>query len=335
MENINRENQLIVKYLKQQLSEEESGWVAEWLQQDKANQDFLFSLEELYWANQMEEMQQLADTNREWKKLEKQILRIRGNRFPAILKYAAVIVIAISLPFVLHRAGFFYQTDKQEVNHFVTMMTGKGERSQLILPDGTKVWINACSSLVYNTNLSADRQLKLSGEAYFEVTKDEHHPFIVSTPLLDIKVLGTKFNLRAFEEENEVRTTLYEGSVSANTPDRLFKQDFILQPGEQLIYGKNNSLLVVSAFGKEDKDWKDGIFHFKKQTLRSITYSMERIFNVEITITDPNLSREEFTCEFKDAESLTDMLNILKMTKKLDYSVKGQKVTIVPKNKIQ
>jgi hypothetical protein len=62
---------------------------------------------------------------------------------------------------------------------------------------------------------------------------------------------------------------------------------------------------------------------------------MERIFNVEITITDPNLSREEFTCEFKDAESLTDMLDILKMTKKLDYSIKGQKVTIVPKNKIQ
>ncbi|MDR0864141.1 MAG: DUF4974 domain-containing protein [Candidatus Symbiothrix sp.] len=327
MENMNVENQLIVKYLMQQLSEEESAFIASWLQQDKANQDFLFSLEELYWANQMNEMQQLADTNREWKKLESRILRIRKNYFYPMLKYAAILAIAVVLPYTLYRTGFFNPNAHPTADHFVTVTTGKGEHSRLTLPDSTQVWLNACSSLAYNTNQTTDRQVKLSGEAYFEVTKDEHHPFVVSTPLLDIRVLGTKFNLRAFGEEKEVRTTLYEGSVAAHTPDQSIK----LKPGEQLIYKEDKTLSIVAISGKEDRDWKDGIFHFRQQTLQNITRTLERSFNVEITIADWNLSQEKFTCEFENGESLDDILKILKMTKKLDYSITGSKVKIVPK----
>jgi ferric-dicitrate binding protein FerR (iron transport regulator) len=321
------ENQLIIKYLMQQLSEEESALVTSWLQQDKANQDFLFSLEELYWANQMDEMRQLADTNREWKKLEKQIFSVRKNYFYPVLKYAAILAIALALPYTLYRTGFFNPTAQQAPDNFVILTTEKGERSRLTLPDSTQVWINAGSSLAYNTNRSSNRQVKLSGEAYFEVTKDEHHPFVVSTPLLDIQVLGTKFNLRAFGEEKEVRTTLYEGLVAANTPGRLIE----LKPGEQLIYKEDKTLSIVTISGKEDKDWKDGIFHFRQQTLQNITRTLERSFNVEITITDFILSQEKFTCEFKNGESLDDILRILQMTKKLDYSITGSKVKIVPK----
>jgi ferric-dicitrate binding protein FerR (iron transport regulator) len=332
------ENQLIVKYLKQQLTEEESELVAEWIKNDKSNQDFLFSLEELYWANQIEEMQRLADTNQEWKKLEYQILHDQENRkkisrLAAILKYAAIIIAAISLPFTAHQTGFFNKTEKHLPQSFITVVTGKGERSQLILPDGTKVWVNACSSLKYNTDLSSDRQLQLTGEAYFEVVEDQHRPFIVSTPLLDVKVLGTKFNLKALEGEDKVQATLYEGLIAANTHDQSFKQDFFLNPGEQLIYEKDKTLMITTLSGNDALDWKNGIFRFNKQKLQDIANSLERSFNVEITIPDAKLAQEKFTCEFKNEENLIDILNILKKTKKLDYIMKGSKVDIISKNK--
>jgi ferric-dicitrate binding protein FerR (iron transport regulator) len=193
--------------------------------------------------------------------------------------------------------------------------------------------MNACSSLKYNTGLSSNQQLQLTGEAYFEVVKDEHRTFIVSTPLLDIKVLGTKFNLKAFEGEDKVQATLYEGLIAANTHDQSFKQDFFLNPGEQLIYEKDKTLMITTLTGNDAIDWKNGIFRFDKQTLQDIVRSLERSFDVEFTITDAKLAQEKFTCEFKNEESLTDILNILKKTKKLDYSIKGSKVDIISKNK--
>jgi ferric-dicitrate binding protein FerR (iron transport regulator) len=328
----------------QQLTEEESALVAEWIRNDQSNQDFLFSLEELYWANQMEELQQLADTNQEWKKLEHHILQVREDRkeeknrkkiFPltALFKYAAILAIAVSLPFMFSKMGFFDNPKEQNPPSFITVVTGKGERSQLILPDGTKVWINACSSLTYNTGSTSDRRLQLTGEAYFEVAREEHRPFIVSTSLLDVKVLGTKFNLKAFEGEDEVRATLFEGLITANTHDKSLRQDLFLNPGEQLIYKKDKTLMISTTSGCEAMDWKNGIFRFRKQTLQEITSSLERTFDVEITFADTELAQEKFTCEFKDEENLTDILNVLKKTKKLNYHIKGSKVTIYSKNK--
>jgi len=280
----------------------------------------------------------LADTNNEWKKLEARILMEKASRekeekevkiyrLNTILKYAAIIALAISLPFSISRMEFFSNKNEQNTGNVATVVTGKGERSQLILPDGTSVWINACSSLSYDLNLSAEHRLKLSGEAYFEVTPNEHRSFVVSTSLLDVKVLGTKFNMKAFEEDDEVQTTLYEGSVAVNTPS----ESILLKPREQLTYGKNNSLLLVTVTGKEGMEWKDGIYYFKKQKLQSIVRSLERSFDVEISIADLRLAQEEFTCEFENAENLVDILEVLKMTKKLDYSIKGSKVNITSK----
>jgi ferric-dicitrate binding protein FerR (iron transport regulator) len=316
--------------LLQQLSEEESAEIVVWLQQDKANQDFLFSLEELYWAYQMDEMRQLADTNQEWKKLESKILQGKRIGLLPVLKYAAIIILALSLPYTAYKTGLFHSTAKENPSSFITVTTEKGGRSQITLPDDTKVWLNSCSSLTYNTNMTSDRQIQLTGEAYFEVSKDEHRPFTVSTPLLEIQVLGTKFNLRAFNDEDQVQTTLYEGQIAAHLSDSLFKQDVVLHPGEQLTYRKNKTVTLTTEYVKNDRDWKDGAFYFRQQSLQTITHTLERSFNVEITIADWELSQEKFTCEFKNGESLSDILRILKLTKKLDYTISGSNVKIFP-----
>lgn len=337
MENTHIENQLIVKYLMQQLSEEESAQVADWIRYNPANQEFLFSLEELYWASRMKEMRELADTNSEWKKLEAKILKgkevqkkakeAKVYRLNTIFKYAAIIAVSISLPFTISRLGIATHKAKQNIDNAATIVTNKGERSQLILPDGTKIWINACSSLSYDLHSPSEHRLKLSGEAYFEVAKNEKRSFIVSTSLLDVKVLGTKFNLKAFDEDDEVQTTLYEGSVAVTTPDKLI----VLKPGEQLTYAKDKPMFFTTVLGKEDMEWKEGIYHFKKQKLQNIVVSLERYFDVEISIDDMGLAQEQFTCDFENSENLIDILEVLKMTKKLDYSIKGSKVYIISK----
>ncbi|GHT75398.1 hypothetical protein AGMMS50262_10580 [Bacteroidia bacterium] len=109
---------------------------------------------------------------------------------------------------------------------------------------------------------------------------------------------------------------MYEGSIAANTVSAAFQKDILLKPGEQLTYNKNNSLSIITIGGTNDIKWKDGIFYFKKQTLQSIVRGLERNFNVSITIEDEKLAKEEFTGDFENAESLTNILEILKMTKK-------------------
>jgi ferric-dicitrate binding protein FerR (iron transport regulator) len=331
MENINIENQLIIKYLTKTLSEEESMHVVSWLQQDKAHQDFLFKLEELYWANQMKKMQRLADTNHEWKKLESYILQNKTKKFlfRKELKYVAIIVVLISMAFIVSKMDFFDFYGKKDSITYTTVITKKGERTQIILPDSSKVWLNSCTSIVYNNNSKTDRQIKLSGEAYFEIKKDTRHPFIVSTSLIDIEVLGTQFNLRAFDDEDLVQTSLYEGQVIARTVVPASKQEVFLKPGERLTYKKNKTWTLATDHLKDDRYWKEGAICFRQQTLQNIARILERTFDVEITIVDENLLKEKFTGEFKNGENVNDILKILKMTKKLDYLITDSKIKII------
>ncbi|MDR0412831.1 MAG: DUF4974 domain-containing protein [Dysgonamonadaceae bacterium] len=334
------QTELIVKYLIRQLTEEESALLVEWLESDNANRDFLFGLEELYWADRIEEWQRLADTDREWKKLEKQIRQPSGEErkkkralLTGILRYAAILAVAVSLPFAVYKTGLFTGTKPPDAPCLITIDAGKGERSQVTLPDGTKVWINSCSSLTYHTEASAVRRVQLTGEAYFEVIKNDRRPFIVSTPLLDVKVLGTKFNLKAFEEENSIQATLYEGLIAANIHNRPFDRDFLLNPGEQLTYEKDKKPMISTVQGQEATDWKNGIFRFHKRQLQDIVRALERSFAVEITIADAKLAQERFTCEFRNEENVVDILNVLKKTKKLDFRIKGSIITVFSKNK--
>ncbi|GBU07780.1 anti-sigma factor [Bacteroidales bacterium] len=334
----NTENELIIKYLHNELSKEEMERLYLWLTENKTNQDFLFKLEAFYTVNQLNTSnKEAADTNKEWEKLEsiisklnvgKQTANKKNRRIPILkfLNYAAIFILAIAIPYTLFNNKHTHDSIVDET--MATVSTGIGERSQLILPDGTKVWINSCSSLSYSSNLSSERKIKLSGEAYFEVSEDKNKPMTIETYLIDIKVLGTEFNLRAFEDDRSVETTLYEGSVSANTAEKAFKQDILLEPGQQMTYAEDKSLKIISINNKSDILWKKGVIHFKKQSLESISRRLEKNFNVNISILDSQLAMEEFTCEFESAENIRDILEILRMTGRMQYEINGSKIEI-------
>ena len=139
--------------------------------------------------------------------------------------------------------------------------TPKGGRYQVLLPDGTKVWLNAGSKLTYPVSFRANssRKVELTGEAYFEVAKNDRLPFIVKTVLQEVEVLGTHFNVMAYADEKSIRTTLLEGSVKVKTD----RQQSLLHPGQQADLNKENQHIHISnALKNKSVAWKNGYFMF-------------------------------------------------------------------------
>ena len=204
----------------------------------------------------------------------------------------------------------------------------KGQRASLVLSDGTKVWLNSQSRLFYPSYFSGkERSIRLEGEAFFEVVHKEHIPFVVQSPLLEVKVLGTKFNVKAYSDDEKVIVTLDEGKVEVETNDRQNK--LILKSNEQVSYSKNTGMtLERNVNANAVKSWMRGEGAFIQQRLGDIVHDLERKFDVTISITDHSLKDEVFTCRFKETATIEQVLFLLKETRRLDYSIERGNIQI-------
>ncbi|MGJ1322838.1 FecR family protein [Sphingobacterium faecium] len=175
-------------------------------------------------------------------------------------------------------------TDKVIYN---TIETPQGGQYQVKLPDGTHVWLNAASSLRYPTSFPkiGHREVALTyGEAYFEVSHDEDHTFVLSSGRQDIEVIGTKFNITAYPEDNLIKTTLLKGKVKVT--DRLSKKEVWLQPGQQSIL-QGDDLRVKTMVEVSSQLWKDGKFYFDNEKMSSIMQQISRWYKVKVVFQDP------------------------------------------------
>lgn len=174
---------------------------------------------------------------------------------------------------------------KNEAPVFNTISTPRGGQFQIILPDGTKVWLNAASSLKYPTLFSkSERKVELKGEGYFEVKRDATSPFIVLTDNQVVTVLGTHFNINSYKDNNEIKTTLLEGSVmvSANMPNINMKLTHkVLKPGEQSVLNSLNDLKVSNVNTSNVIAWKNGLFHFENTNIKEVMEEFSRWYNVD------------------------------------------------------
>lgn len=224
--------------------------------------------------------------------------------------------------------------EKGKIN---TISTAKGETYQLRLPDGSMVWLNAASSLTYAADLVSEgkRNVKLKGEAYFEISKDKSHPFIVKTDLQEVEVLGTHFNINAYEDEREVKTTLLEGSVLVG---KLGKVDpgnpwstpyapVILKPGEQsVLIGKKLKVFKVDV--NDAVDWKNGEFIFRSQQLADIMRDVKRWYDVEVVFENASIAEKTFTADISRYDNILKLLNILQKTGKVKFRIEGRTVYV-------
>jgi transmembrane sensor len=203
-----------------------------------------------------------------------------------------------------------------------TLTTAKGETYQVRLPDGSQVWLNAASSLTYSANLNerGKRRVRLEGEAYFQISKDKAHPFVVSTAKQEVEVLGTHFNVNAYPDEPSTKTALVEGSVKVN-------DNTVLKPGEQSIL--ENGKIAISPFDPyKVTAWKNGKFVFDEEDIESIMRKLSRWYNVEV-IYQGELKDRNFTASISRFDHISKILEKLSYTNKIHFKIEGRRVTVM------
>lgn len=206
-----------------------------------------------------------------------------------------------------------------------TIATPKGGQYQLVLADGTKVWLNAASSLTYPTTFNLhERKVILAGEAYFEVAKNPDAPFKVVTTNQTVEVLGTHFNVNAYVDEAATTTTLLEGSIRLLTA----ASKKVLRPGEQAQTNANNgNISTTSAVDVSNAiTWKNGVFSFENEDLEMIMREISRWYDIKI-IYDGPLPKEKFVGEIPRNSKLSEVCRILELNN-LQFKIEGNQMTV-------
>ena len=213
-------------------------------------------------------------------------------------------------------------------NIFNTIETPRGGQYKIILDDGTIVWLNAASSLRYPLHFNgAERKVELTGEGYFEVAHLKAKPFIVVTNKQEVEVLGTHFNINAYTDEEDVKTTLLEGSVKVKMlRDR--NQSKYLKPGEQSVLN-NGNWQVKQVDAAAQVDWKNGRFIFKDEELKSVMRKLARWYDIEVDY-NQSLENLSFSGKISRSKTLKDVLRILTRTNDVTFKVKERRVKVMP-----
>ncbi|HEY0176495.1 MAG TPA: FecR domain-containing protein [Pedobacter sp.] len=209
-----------------------------------------------------------------------------------------------------------------------TFLTPRGGQYQVILPEGSKVMLNASSSLTYPVNIGASgkREVTLDGEAYFEVAKDKTRPFIVHTRQMNVEVLGTHFNINSYTDEETVNTTLLEGSVKISG-DGL---NNLLKPGEQATLSTGTGRINIHPADTESvMAWKKGDFVFRKERLSDIMRRLSRWYDIDIVYEPDAPVAITLGGWVSQTKNISAVLKIMELTGKVHFKVEGRRVTVM------
>ena len=254
-----------------------------------------------------ESLKDEVDVDREWERLFSSIekktiskMKTRGL-FLQYLKYAAAVVLGIGVSL-----STLYLTNQENLSTVgnYKLVTSKGEKSYLQLPDGTRVWLNSCTTLEYAENYGhSNRSIYLDGEAYFEVAKNKDLPFVVKANGIDVKAIGTAFNVSAYMEDSQLTTTLFNGKVAVQPT--LTKQEVLLEPNQVAVYDKSrNKIEVVPYDKKQFAQWRGGFLSFEMMYLQDITKLLERNYNVVFRYENQGIKNLRFSGSFRNNEDL-------------------------------
>ena len=234
-------------------------------------------------------------------------------------------IAAVIIPLFLFAGGMFYYLSPQ--NEMIEVSVAYGEQKRLILPDSSEVWLNAGSTILYPETFAKDKRLvMLDGEAYFSIKKDTASPFIVEASQLSVKVLGTRFNVKAYPNDEKITTTLTSGKVEVSVQSQ---PPHILKPNEQLTYDKKSSDIHISMIDTNDTNcWMVGKLVFTNASVGEIFRTLERHYNTTIDNTATIPTSKRYTVKFLKDESLDEILNILKDIIGFDYQQYEKKIVL-------
>ena len=222
--------------------------------------------------------------------------------------------------------GLVYKASKNAQLAYNTMTTPRARQYNLELSDGTKVWLNASSSIIFPTSFAAnERRVILTGEAYFEVAKDKKRPFRVAVNGMQVNVLGTHFNINAYDDEASVNTTLLEGSVLITEKTK----KVLLKPGQQAQKQKSGAITVNDNVNLEEvMGWKNGVFYFENANLQTVLRQLSRWYDVDVVF-EKGMSTRTFEGEIQRNLQLSQVLKILEKNK-VHFKIDGNILRVMP-----
>ncbi len=357
---------LISTYLKGELTPRETNELINWIKLDKSNKQYFDECCEIWITAKAALKNPGYNVQKGFWKFKQKVktseeLHIGPDRrrfFKSIFRYAAIFILAFSMSGLL----FYYLgrnrvvSAKQSMSELVVPL---GSRALFSLPDGTVITLNAGSNLKYDNTFGInDRVVLLEGEAYFKVSKDPTKPFIVRTPYINVTALGTEFNVKAYELDNTIETTLVNGSIKVEPVINSDKDEItILKPNQKLTFYKEDSKFVdettkpkentktdihqiqvqkaipIKRLVKENVNvepvvsWKENRWIFEQQSLSQIATELERKFDVKINFESDHLKVFRFTGTII-AEPIEQVLEVMSLTAPINFKLKGRVVTL-------
>ena len=332
MTNLQISEEVLAAYLRGELNAAEAAAVEAWYDASAANRKLLGEVYYILYVNDRINDTAGIDVERSLRQFKR---RMHAGRRISLRRIAVRAAAAAAVAVILLAGGVTTVSLSKRLAQPLTVITHLGERSQVVLPDGTKVWLNSASSVEYVAPFfSRERRVKMDGEAYFEVQHDAQAPFVVSTNGLDIKVLGTRFNIRNDDNDHRITTVLLEGAVKAYASGDE-KAAVRLRPSQQLVFDTRTGAMRLTDEPSADRsiNWIDGRFCFQHDTFAEIVAELKRYYNVDIRFMDDALRSERFSGDFRVKDGIYHIMSVLQLTYKFTYKVVGNDIEIYPNPK--
>lgn len=242
-------------------------------------------------------------------------------RIQDIWRYAAVFILAVGL------SGLFFYAHPDFVGklipntHFTTAIAENGQISKIILPDNSIVWLNSGSKIKYDNSFAVNnRDIQLTGQAFFQVTKNKKLPLKVFSKNLEVKVVGTRFDVSAYPENDEIKVVLERGKVIMHN-SKVKSSHYELNPGEMAQFDLSSGKIALKKVNPQEFiSWKDGILIFRDEPMAEVIPQLQRRYNIDIVVNNPRIFKSVFTATIKD-ETLEEIFKSIGFACSVHYQI--------------
>ncbi|MBS2211779.1 FecR domain-containing protein [Carboxylicivirga mesophila] len=324
---------LMVRFFDKTATDDELQKLSEWLKESDENKQLFNEFNESYQFADISVKGWIYDTDANWKQIKNRIqskqnsgkIRMLTSRQYNWLSVAAIITLLLMVGSMARL--LMNQSQNEFNNQKLSVIAPSGQKSQVVLQDGTKVWLNSDTELTYKYDVDDNKRIvTLDGEAFFDVAKDKERPFIVQTDGIDLVVYGTRFNVHSYKDERIIETTLEEGSVGVKV--HASGKEWLMKPGQQCIYNKE-----LQAVEMEETNvsfytaWTNDKLIFDDNTFIEVVRKLERWYGVQIELDEELFTSERFTLTITH-ESLTEVMELIKVVAPIQYTINERNVRI-------
>lgn len=323
---------LIINYLSKEISQDELDTLRAWIMESDANRDYYMQLQDI-WNSASTKADIEFNSELAYQRFLSRISALQEEtpktRKLFFIRPPFQWAVAACVAFLLGGLSFSFYSSKIDENKFYSVSVPLGAKSKVELPDKSVVWLNAGSTLRYQQNFGQKtRQVSLIGEGYFEIAKNAAMPFTVKANEVSVKVLGTKFDVRAYPDDKQLDVTLLQGSIGLST---IYKPDSSMRlvPNQRAILNKVNHGVSISRFQASNAAaWTKGEIIFDEELFGQIVRRLEREYNVTINVKDESINKLCFYGDFRNAQSIEEIFNIMTANNEFHYKMKTNIITV-------